>query len=825
MHCLHRSLTLLGALLPLAAAEQVGLSTLDLGQARQGWGAPGVDRSVGGKPLRIAGQHFAHGFGTHAPAELDLALKGGAERFTASVGIDDEEGATLGNGSVEFIVSGDGSVRWRSGIMHGGEAAKRVDLDVRGIATLVLTVSDGGDGNGGDHADWADAVLQVSGAAPEAMPIAQHPRWALGDGSTTIWKVDQDKDPGHQDFLEQGGRGAGQVVFYHVGDDRVLSLKRSVIWPSLRIVPNNTHGSLIHSYGREAEPAIDINGTALGPLTATTAILDGTLTFQCLSARGIAVERCTFPATSSRAVIERWTLRNTLAAPVTVAIGPLTLEDRLKGPYGVNVMTASHDAPASTVLAPGRSLSFAVTIQARLDGEPAVAGDAVGEEARRRAFIAALLGELRLETPDAILDRTFAMAKIRVAESINQTRGGLMLAPGGLSYYAATWCNDNVEYAGPFFPFLGDQGGNQASLDSYRGYVPYMTADYHAIPSSIVAEGTSFWNGAGDRGDAAMYAYGCARFCLARGDRPIAEELWPAISWCLEYCRRQKRPDGAIGSDSDELEGRFPTGKANLSTACLYYGGLRAAADLGRALGRTAEAGGFDEQAAILAGSIEGYFGATVEGFPTYRYFDGNDVLRSWICLPLCMGLMERREGTIAALFSPRMWSADGLATQAGNRTFWDRSTLYGLRGVFQAGATEQALGYLSSYSRRRLLGEHVPYAVETGAQGSQLASESGLYCRIITEGLFGILPTGLDRFRCTPRLPAAWPGMALRAIRAFGAWPRVGPGRRTPGGAAAHHRRRGRRPDHRADHRSRRQRRPRPALTRRRFRVCSRRP
>jgi hypothetical protein len=760
---------LLAVSVPLVAAEQVVLSTLDLGQARQGWGAPGIDRSVAGKPLRIAGTSFARGFGTHAPSELDLALAGGSERFTASVGIDDEEGATGGNGSVEFIIHGDGSVRWRSGIMHGGDAAKRVDLDVSGIATLVLEVSDGGDGNGGDHADWADATLLVSGTRPAALPIPQRPRWALGDGQTTVWAVDRDQDPGHEDFLEQGGRGAGQVVSYRIGADRSLSLTHTVIWPSLRIIPNNTHGSLIHAYGPEAEPAVTIDGMPLGPLTVATAILDGTLTFRGQATHGIAVERCTFPATEARAAIDRWTLRNTAAAPVTVAVAPLALEARVRGPYGMNVMAAAHAAPATTVLAPGDGMSFAVTFQAHLDGEAALALDATAEEAGRRAFVASLQRELRLETPDAVLDRAFSMAKIRVAESINKTRGGLMLAPGGLSYYAATWCNDNVEYAGPFFPFLGDQGGNQASLDTYRGYVPFMTADYHAIPSSIVAEGTSFWNGAGDRGDAAMYAYGCPRFCLARGDRLIAEELWPAISWCLEYCRRQTRPDGAISSTSDELEGRFPTGKANLSTACLYYGGLRAAADLGRALGRGDEAGRYDDQATLLAGAIERYFGATVEGFATYRYYDGNDVLRSWICLPLCMGLMERRDATISALFSPRMWSADGLATQAGNRTFWDRSTLYGLRGVFQAGATERALGFLSGYSRRRLLGEHVPYAVETGAQGSQLASESGLYCRIFTEGLFGILPTGFDRFRCTPRLPEGWPRMALRSLRACG--------------------------------------------------------
>lgn len=255
-----------------------------------------------------------------------------------------------------------------------------------------------------------------------------------------------------------------------------------------------------------------------------------------------------------------------------------------------------------------------------------------------------------------------------------------------------------------------------------------------------------------------------------RGDKAIAEELWPGIAWCLEYGRRQTTPAGVIASDTDELEGRHPTGKANLSTSTLHYGGLRSAADLGRALGRADEAREYDRQADALAKAIESYFGATVDGFATYRYYETNTTLRSWICLPLCMGLMDRREGTIAALFSPKLWTADGLATQAGEKTFWDRSTLYGFRGVFQGGETTTGLRYLEAYTRRRLLGEHVPYPVEVGPEGGQqhLSSESALYCRIFTEGLFGILPTGLDRFRCTPRLPDGWPRMALRSIRAF---------------------------------------------------------
>ena len=138
--------------------------------------------------------------------------------------------------------------------------------------------------------------------------------------------------------------------------------------------------------------------------------------------------------------------------------------------------------------------------------------------------------------------------------------------------------------------------------------------------------------------------------------------------------------------------------------------------------------------------------------------------------MPLVVNLPDRKQATIDALFSPQLWTIDGLRSQSGLRDFWDRSTLYALRGVFQAGETARALDFLTRYTHRRLLGEHVPYAVEAYPEGGQshLSSESGLYCRIFVEGLFGIQPVGLNRFRCTPRLPEAWPTMALRHIKAF---------------------------------------------------------
>ncbi|MFA7141061.1 MAG: hypothetical protein WC126_08675, partial [Proteiniphilum sp.] len=81
-----------------------------------------------------------------------------------------------------------------------------------------------------------------------------------------------------------------------------------------------------------------------------------------------------------------------------------------------------------------------------------------------------------------------------------------------------------------------------------------------------------------------------------------------------------------------------------------------------------------------------------------------------------------------------------------------------------------KATGYLQYYSKQRLLGEHVPYAIEAWPEGNQrhLSAESGLYGRIVTEGLFGIRPTGLKSFTVTPRLPKNWDKMSLRKIRAF---------------------------------------------------------
>ena len=604
-------------------------------------------------------------------------------------------------------------------------------------------------------------------------------RWHLvsSDRPTIEWTVG-DNDT-HYDHLEMSGLRASVVVRYGVAPDGGFRLNRNVVWPMLRTIPNNTHASLMRRFAWDPVSQIAVDGRNLEQERVRCIRLDGCLTVEsdwsCGRDGRFALRRELFPSVDAPAYCERYELTNRggQAAWVEIPAARSVLRTPAeRGVAGSYEIVSELRGDTTLLLAPGASVSFGVVFSGRTADAVPVDLSIDEELAKRRARVAEFQENLILETPDPVINTMFAFAKIRAAESIYATQGGLMHGPGGESYYAAIWANDQAEYINPFFPYLGYETGNRSALCSFTHFARFMNLEYRPIPSSIIAEGTDIWHGAGDRGDAAMIAYGAARYALARGDRAEAEELWPLIEWCLEYCRRKLTAEGVVASDSDELEGRFPAGDANLCTSSLYYDALLSASMLGRELHKPAsQCTDYRRRAATLRDCIERHFGARVEGFDTYRYYEGNDRLRAWICIPLTVGIYDRSEGTVDALFSPVLWTENGLLTQSGDKTFWDRATLYALRGSYACGETERTTDFLEFYSARRLLGDHVPYAIEAWPEGSQrhLSAESGLYCRILTEGVFGIRPTGFRSFRFTPRLPARWDHMSLRRIRAFG--------------------------------------------------------
>ncbi len=145
------------------SAETVWLDDLNLAVATQDFGAPQKNKSVDGHALTLGGKVFERGFGTHADSTLNLKLDGGAQKFSARVGVDDEINKNP-SASIEFIVRGDDKVLWQSGVMRAGAAAKACEVDVTGVTALELAVSDADDGISFDHADWAEAKFETAGA-------------------------------------------------------------------------------------------------------------------------------------------------------------------------------------------------------------------------------------------------------------------------------------------------------------------------------------------------------------------------------------------------------------------------------------------------------------------------------------------------------------------------------------------------------------------------------------------------------------------------------------------------------------------------------------
>ncbi len=599
--------------------------------------------------------------------------------------------------------------------------------------------------------------------------------WNLQD-DILIWNIKEGQC--HFDDIEMSGMYSDYIVSYGVKEDGRLHLARRCYFPTLRTIPNNTHATYCIKIEEENCPQILQNSEPIREFP-TTFTIDGILSITSNTNAGITVNRRLFPASNSRFCIELVTITARQSVTLSLSKKNSTVHDYGRGTKGVYIARIDHTAPETIVLSSGQMLTYAVFYSASVANETHVLPDAMAELAARRERIQQLCdASLVLDSGNKELDTMLRFAKLRAGESIFETLSGKFHSPGGRAYYAAIWCNDEIEYAGPHFAMTGDKTAIEASLNAYRSYIPFMSDAYYRLPSSIIAEGLDIWEGAGDRGDAAMYLYGASLFCLYLGDRKTAEELYPAIKWCAEYCERQKSPEGVICSDTDELEGRFPTdGYANLSTSSLCCGGLLFAAKLAQSLHDFETAKLYRSRAEELKQAIESYFGAELHGYSTYRYSKGIDTLRAWICLPLCMGIDTRAQGTLDAMLSPYLWTEEGMLTcerSAENSadTIWDRSTLYGMKCAFLAGAGEKMTEPLLRYCRKRLVCDRVPYAVEAYPEGGKrhLSGESALFVRVITEGLFGISPESLDSFSFVPTLHDGFPYLHLSSLRICGA-------------------------------------------------------
>jgi hypothetical protein len=594
-------------------------------------------------------------------------------------------------------------------------------------------------------------------------------RWKLCEGGGIVWDINQGVKP-HEDHLEMSGEYVSQHVRYGADEQGKVQVEQTLVWPWLRMIPNDTHGSMKSvQQGAQVNPVIYADGQEIS-FAGKQIRFDGILSIYEEAGNGLEMFRSYYPSMEHKGAFCKIKLVNESPNSLICSVYFEKKMETKRGGEGIYIYESNSSMEGAFVLEPGASEDVYTVFTANFLYDQKVLEGNVGsgEEEKRRDFLKQTENMLELETEDVLLNQAFAFAKIRSTESIFRTKGGLMHSPGGLHYYGGIWTNDQAEYTNPFFAFTGMEKPVESAMNCYRLFRSFMGPGMECIPSSIVAEGLAIWEGKGDRGDAAMYAYGLSRFLLTLGDREVAEAYFDSLVWSLEYCEKKKTKDGVIQSDSDELEGRFPSGKTNLATACLTYEALRAAAILAQELYKEELSDTFETRRKSLGEAIEIFFGRNLAGFETYRYCEVDDHLRAWICIPLTMGIMKRKKGTVEALISKHLWRSDGLLTMEGDATFWDRATLYALRGMFAAGESDVAIQYLKEYSRRRLLGEHVPYPVEAYPEGDgrHLSAESALYARILVEGLFGIVPMGLKVFQCCPSLPQDWKKVTLKKIQ-----------------------------------------------------------
>jgi len=82
-------------------------------------------------------------------------------------------------------------------------------------------------------------------------------KWTLLKGNRIEWKVREGEN--HEDHIEMAGLQTAAVVYYGVRNGRLL-LDKKIVFPMLRIIPNNTHASLTVPFQDNKSLLIKVDG-------------------------------------------------------------------------------------------------------------------------------------------------------------------------------------------------------------------------------------------------------------------------------------------------------------------------------------------------------------------------------------------------------------------------------------------------------------------------------------------------------------------------------------------------------------------------------------
>lgn len=399
--------------------------------------------------------------------------------------------------------------------------------------------------------------------------------------------------------------------------------------------------------------------------------------------------------------------------------------------------------------------------------------DALSDRTSRQRKVTSWTDGLSLRCPNKLVSAFARFAKIRTSEAVFAAPNlGIVHSPGGGMFYSGVWCNDQAEYAAPIFPLLHGVGseGRDAMLNSLHVLWDHCTAFGDTMPYSVEIDGG--YVGRLDRGDMAMFAWGVSQFLFAVDDADLTKSLYFALCFACDILMRRitESSEHIVHSQSDELEGRFPSGDANFSVNCIAIMALEATSRVALKMNDSKQEENLLIHARTLRIHVHEHFNTNDEW--KYNYYKGCTVPRGWICLGALAALPSGREALQYALET--LWRDDeggiGVRTSGDCDDVWDRCTLYAISAAFQNDLEDLALRRLEQYTSRRLLASaSAPYAVENEESGAQLSAEGALFLRVVTHGILGLDLFGDRKFTMRIAKPKGWHNVHLENIMISG--------------------------------------------------------
>jgi len=156
---------------PATLAPDVHLDAIKPASMQAGKGSGGINKNCSGKPLILGGKKFEKGLGVYAGSLAVYPVPSGASRFVSLVGIDDSQLRDQ-RSSLVFEVYGDVKEMGEKPVLIGQSPVLspktvrswtfNIELDSR-FKELRLVVTDAGDGNTSDMADWINAGFVTGG--------------------------------------------------------------------------------------------------------------------------------------------------------------------------------------------------------------------------------------------------------------------------------------------------------------------------------------------------------------------------------------------------------------------------------------------------------------------------------------------------------------------------------------------------------------------------------------------------------------------------------------------------------------------------------------